>query len=203
MVSVASFSHRVRKPLLHISLSFHPQDNLSGERMLEVAFGYLMGVGIKKENHQIAIFEHKDRPYRYFHIYINRVSLELEPAISDAFFYYRNMKVCRSLEEKYDLVRFKSGPSGDSDEYTIRDKNVGKLRVREFVRTAIQDATKAGVHTLDRLADVLALQQIDTQWRLDETGERTGVAFRYNNIAVTGRMVGFPFPVLKKFIAKD
>ena len=71
MRTTANGSTRVRKPVLHISIAWAPEDNPSRDQMEEVADAVLDSVHM--ERHQAMLVAHGDEAYDHLHIIANRV----------------------------------------------------------------------------------------------------------------------------------
>lgn len=71
MTFQARANDRVQKPVLHLSISWAPEDHPTEEQMRTIAGGMLEDLGISA--HQASIVAHEDKPYAHVHIMANRV----------------------------------------------------------------------------------------------------------------------------------
>lgn len=92
----------VKKPNIHISLSFHKDDILDNEDMKRIAKDYLDNLGMGSQPY--AIYRHFDTEHPHIHIVSSLVKLDGKK-VDDSFLYYRSQKITRDLEEQYDLTK--------------------------------------------------------------------------------------------------
>lgn len=71
MTFQARANDRVQKPVLHLSISWAPEDRPTKAQMRTIAGGMLEDLGIGA--HQASIVAHEDKPYAHVHIMANRV----------------------------------------------------------------------------------------------------------------------------------
>lgn len=64
-------SHRVLKPMMHLSLSWHPSENPTDEQMIEAMDALLRHLGLSE--HQAVYAVHLEKLHRHIHAGINRV----------------------------------------------------------------------------------------------------------------------------------
>jgi len=91
---------KTEKPVVHISLNPHPNDNLSDEQLSTIAQEYLdkMGYG----NQPFVVYKHEDIDRHHIHIVSLRVD-EYGKKINDKFEFRRSKETTRELEQKYGL----------------------------------------------------------------------------------------------------
>lgn len=224
MISVANNSTRVEKPVLHISVSFHPDECPDQETMLKATHIYLEEMKISTDNHQIAIYEHHDTPHKHFHLYINRVNIETNTAIDMYRSYPKNDAACRKAEQMLGLrptdsikeTREKrkqksiqrSEAVSDSDVsvssgWVIKDKDEHRFKVRHFVHSAVEKTLLGGVGDRDELARILKLLNIEAIWKDDSQGNFVGASFKYDNLSITGNAAGFTATDLRKHFSGE
>ncbi|MFR3216421.1 MAG: conjugal transfer protein MobB [Dysgonomonas mossii] len=88
------------KPILHISLNPAPEDYLSDNQFAELAKDYMDRMGYGDQPY--IVYVHDDTGRRHIHIVTTCVD-ENGNKISDTYEWNRSMKVCRDLEQKYNL----------------------------------------------------------------------------------------------------
>ena len=98
---------RVTKPVGHISLAFHKEDEhrLTDRAMAGIALEYLKGMGITDT--QMLIVRHFDKEHPHVHISFNRIACDGR-TISDRNERIRSACICKELTRMYDLY-FASG----------------------------------------------------------------------------------------------
>lgn len=95
MTVAALMSRRVKKPVLHCSLSYAPDENPTEDQMRADAIEALKGLGL--ERHQALVVRHRDKGHAHIHIAANRVGPEGRAA-HDGHSYARLETVLRSIE---------------------------------------------------------------------------------------------------------
>ena len=93
-------SSRTERPMMHISLNPHPDDVLSDTDFTRLAHDYMQMMGFSEMPYMI--YKHADIDRHHVHIVALRVGTDGR-CISDRNNFYKNMKVCRELEQKYGL----------------------------------------------------------------------------------------------------
>jgi hypothetical protein len=97
---VRALNSRLSKPVLHITLSRAPGENLQSGKLMEIAGQYAMDFGF--ENNQFLATTHKDTGHQHFHIIANRVGFD-KKTVSDSNNYKRMADFCRKTELLYGL----------------------------------------------------------------------------------------------------
>lgn len=96
------------KTALHISLNPDPNDKVSDEKFIQMAQDYMNEMGYGEQ--PFVVFKHTD--INRTHIHIVSVGVDEEgKKISDKFEKRKSMKICRELEQKYNLI---SAPNKES-----------------------------------------------------------------------------------------
>lgn len=98
----ARMNPKVTKPVGHISLAFHKEDEhrLSDRAMARLALEYLKKMGIIDT--QILIVRHFDKEHPHVHIAFNRIANDGR-TISDRNERVRSTRICKELTRKYGL----------------------------------------------------------------------------------------------------
>lgn len=186
MNAVAALSSRCKKPVLHTSLSWPPGEQVSREQMLKAAAMYCELMGAPLDQHQVVIYEHKDKPHPHLHLYINRVPLNGGPALHLSQNYARNVKACREISEQLGMAPVVSRRQ------SLKDHNQGRMQARTFVqeqlRAAMQDPR---ILSLASLTDRLQERGVEAVFKHDNKGILVGASFRHNNTPVKGTEVGY------------
>lgn len=97
MTVATLMSRRVRKPVLHCSISYAPDENPTEDEMRTDAFEALKGLGL--EHHQALVVRHRDKGHAHIHIAANRVGPEGRAA-HDSQSYAKLEAVLRSIERE-------------------------------------------------------------------------------------------------------
>ncbi len=90
-----------KKPVIHISLNPHPDDQLSDEQFSAIALEYIekMGYG----NQPFVVYKHEDIDRHHLHIVTLAVN-EQGKKISDGNNFYKSKHITREIEQKYGLL---------------------------------------------------------------------------------------------------
>ena len=97
---VARLSRRVEKPVLHLSLSLPPGEQLNRNQLIEAGQELAKEFGVA--DNQYPIIQHKDTNKQHIHLVANRVGYQGKAA-STSNNYLRMDRLCRRLEKKYRL----------------------------------------------------------------------------------------------------
>lgn len=216
MEAVCRGSSHIRKPVLHISVSFHPEESPPREIMLAATYAYLEVMEIAIDDHQVVVYEHHDTAHKHLHVYINRIRLSTFTAASDSFYHLRSESACRIVEKQLDLR-----PTESLDERRRNRKRKGNAEiiaeissikgrvkdhhystVRDFIREKINDILRQEDTTAERFTEKLGEDGVEVLWRKDEYDRQVGVSFRYDNRILTGVKVGFKAEVLLERLSK-
>ena len=94
-------NRKTEKPILHISLNPDPKDCVTEEQFRKLAEQYMQRMGFGDQPY--IVYRHNDIGREHLHIVSVRVD-ETGRAISDSYEHERSMKVCRELEQRFDLT---------------------------------------------------------------------------------------------------
>jgi hypothetical protein len=97
---VARLSKRVEKPVLHLSLSLPPGEQLNRSQLIEAGQELAKEFGVA--DNQYLIIQHKDTDRQHIHLVANRVGYQGKAA-STSNNYLKMDRLCRRLEKKYKL----------------------------------------------------------------------------------------------------
>jgi hypothetical protein len=185
MQAISELSNRVQKPVWHTVLSWPPGEEVTKEQKLRAAALYCELMGASLERHQVAVYEHKDKPHAHIHIYINRVPIDGGPALRSDQNYARNVKATRQIREQLGMKPL------PERRLSTRDLDPQKEGTRNYVRERMMAALQNGsIRSLDQLTARLQEQQIEVVLKRDGKGVLVGTSFRYQEISVKGTDVG-------------
>jgi hypothetical protein len=74
MTHTAARNGRVEKPVYHVSINWHPEDEPTPEQMEATADRLLLDLGLSE--HQVLMVAHRDTEHRHVHLMVNRVHPE-------------------------------------------------------------------------------------------------------------------------------
>ncbi|KAA6337514.1 hypothetical protein EZS27_014411 [termite gut metagenome] len=101
-----AMNNKTEKVVFHASLNPDPKDKLSNEQLSEIAQAYMQKLGYG--NQPYIVFKHSDIKREHLHIVSLRVD-ENGKKINDSYEVARSMKVCKELEQEFNLVPLMKG----------------------------------------------------------------------------------------------
>lgn len=141
MTLASMMSRRVRKPVLHCSISYGPGEEPSDAEMRADGRAALKSLGL--EDHQAIIIRHRDRGHIHFHIAANRVGVDGR-AVHDSHSYAQLETALRDIEHRRGWHpisgRNAPGPDGRRFQGAARRPDPRQVAVPAPVRAALLDA---------------------------------------------------------------
>lgn len=180
----------LKKAVCHVSLSLHPDEQLTDAQWCKVAHTWLEGMGFN--NNQYVISRHTDAPHAHIHILVNRIKLDGK-VVSDAHDYKRQEPIMRQLEKVYGLRQVPSS-------HEVGRKSLSKGEVEKALRTGntptrlqlqgIIDKAVQGGCTLNDFKERLASAGVEVRCNKASTGFISGVSFAVGDLAFKGSNLG-------------
>ncbi len=123
-----SQNYRTRKPIVHISLNPHPDDKLTDAEFVALAQDYMERMGYGEQPY--VIYKHEDIERHHLHIITTNVDKQGRK-IRDGHNFHINNKVCRELEDKYNLnPATKSQKEQQSFTFNKVDASKGNVKIQ-------------------------------------------------------------------------
>ena len=97
---VRQLNPKLSKPVLHITLSLSPGEQLSKDKLIEMCQDCAKDMGF--ENNQYIAIHHRDTNHQHLHIVANRVGYD-KRTVSDSRNFQKIAVYCRKMELKFDL----------------------------------------------------------------------------------------------------
>jgi hypothetical protein len=139
---------KLTKCVLHCSLSFQARDNLSNDRMVEIAVEWLEKMGMS--NTAYAILKHNDTPtHPHVHIILTRID-DNGLTISDKHNFKRGKQECQKLIKTHSLSEIPEFQNLSNDRSRLRGKELFKWDVYVAVHQLLPKC-----ESLDNLASML------------------------------------------------
>jgi hypothetical protein len=182
---VQRLSHRVEKPVLHMTLRLAPGDQLSKQQLIEIGKECVSEFGVA--DHQYLTVLHKDTREQHIHIVANRVGFDGKAA-KDSNNYKRMANLCRRLEKKYHLQEvLNPRPFLSSDQQRLPRHDRRRQQLKENIAKALEQA--------DTFADFKkAMQDMGYQ-----VLKGRGISFiDRKKVKTKGSEVGFSLKTLEK-----
>lgn len=168
MTIASMMSRRVRKPVLHCSISYGPGENPSEDQMRMDGQAALKGLGL--EENQAIVIRHRDRDHPHMHIAANRVGPRGR-TVHDSQSYAQLESVLREIE-------------GRRGWRPVPGRNAPGLEGQRFCGAALRpDPRQVSVPTPVRAALLEATTWKELHERLETAGWRLEVKKRPGQIA--------------------
>lgn len=137
---VRQLNLKLSKPVMHITLSLAPGENLSRDKLMEMAQACAKEMDF--ENNQYVAVLHRDTNHQHIHIVANRIGFD-KRTVSDSNSYRKIANYCRKMEIQYNLRQVIS-----PRQFLPRGQRVlPRLDQRkELLRQHIQQALKESRH---------------------------------------------------------
>ena len=190
----------ISKPVWHSSLSFTKQDNMTNDKMVEIANRFMEKAGFTKDNNQFVIIKHNDREHTHCHIIANRVGFDGK-AVSDYYCKSKTVQWSKEIEKEYNLTRVQElAQKKRIEKAMVNGKDLSKEQIKDVL---IQTLKQPGIKTLNELAKGLLPHGIDMQLKHAKTGIDYGVSFSKNGITYKGSDIGkqFAFKALSQVLS--
>lgn len=184
-------THRLSKPVKHISIAFSPKDagrfpdNEEGDRFMErIAREWMQEMGIDPDNTQYIIARHFDKNHPHCHLVINRIAND-GSVISDKFEKRRNEEACKRIKKRHGLT-FGNANSREINPDRLRRYDAARLEIRDIVSSAIDRAK-----TWKEFDNLLRADGITLHLCTDKnTGCIRGLAFEKDGFRISGSKLG-------------
>ncbi len=197
-----------KKPVMHMQISFHPDEKLSSEQAQKAIDSIIKDAGIDRNNHQFLVVEHFDKNHQHFHVVCNRVGLD-NKLLSDSHLKIKLNVACDKVEKEQGL-RPTEGRQYQFDVNTGEGKFVKVEKTKEQAKKLPNDKREkvkaAKEQVQNKVIDVLKIAKTPQEFKekLAEKGVEVrfsedrannnairGASFRTDDVAVKGGDIGF------------
>jgi len=187
--AISGENPNISKPVWHTSLSFAKEDNITNDKMAEIAQRFMEKAGFSKENNQFIVIRHNDRDHRHCHIVANRVGFDGR-AVSDSFFKSKTVQWSKELEKEYGLTKVQ-----EIAKVKMVEKTKEFIPDKEFLKEYISKTLKSkGITSLEELSLKLREKGIDMEiLKHSKTGKDYGVNFKVRGSTYKGSDLGKKF----------
>ena len=128
---------RTEKPVIHISLNPHPDDELTDGQLAAIGREYMEKLGYG--NQPFLIFKHEDIDRHHIHIVSLRVDSEGRK-ISDRFEHRRSKEITGQLEQKYGLHPAEGQKK--AEEWKLRPVDAARGDIRRQIADTVKPLLK-------------------------------------------------------------
>jgi hypothetical protein len=188
---------RCQKPVWHSSLSWKPGESPTKEQMIEAANRYCTKMGADPKDHQIAVYQHHDKPHKHIHVYINRVPTDGSKALETSHNYVRNVRICKEITQELGFAKLEKLQEGK-----LRHVAENRTEAQRVVNLAIKQALKQKCKTPEDLERRLKEKGIESKFTVEE-GRLKYSSYSYQGVAIKGQDVGFTAKQLQMRLVKN
>ena len=181
---------RVMKPVEHISLAFHKEDEhrLTDRAMAGIALEYLKEMGITDT--QILIVRHFDKEHPHVHIAFNRISNDGR-TISDRNEWIRSTRICKELTRKYNL--YFARDKERVKQHRLKEPDKTKYRLYSILKSEVSRCGNWNMLTAN-----LKKQGVEMRFKYKgKSDEVQGVVFTMNGYSFSGSKIDRRFSYSK------
>lgn len=186
------------RAVMHVALAWPAEETeqLSNERMRELAHAYLKEMKVEADNTQWVLVRHKDQAHPHAHLIVNRVDND-GATVSDQHNYRQSMEACRKLEKQYGLVSAQevSQDNRRAVREQLPERAAAKLYVQDALSRHLPHATSPEELTAAMQRDGIGVQATYQTEKLQAVvfeyeghhlkGSELGRAYSGNNLAKT------------------
>jgi hypothetical protein len=185
---VRNLNPKLSKPVLHITLSLAPGDQLAKEKLMEMCQDCAKDMGF--ENNQYVAIHHKDTNHQHLHIVANRIGFD-KRTVSDSNNFQKIATFCRKTEMKFGLTEVLSPRKFlPKEQWQIPRKDTRKEKLKNSIQGALQKASN--YQQFEQIMESLGYQVLKAR----------GIAFIDDKkVKIKGSEVGFSLMTIEKILA--
>ena len=186
----SNMNPKVTKPVGHISLAFHKEDEhrLTDRAMVGIALEYLKEMGITDT--QVLIVRHFDKEHPHVHIAFNRIANNGR-TISDRNERIRSARICKEITRKYSL--YLASGKEQVKQHRLKEPDKTKYGLYNILKSEV---SRCG--NWRQLAANLEKQGVDMRFKYKgKSGEVQGVVFTMNGYSFSGSKIDRRFSYSK------
>ena len=210
MRAVAEQSERVKKPMIHYSISLAPGERLSGSDWRKLAKQYMKEMGYT--DNQYLLMRHTDTPnHDHAHLVINRVQRTTGKAVCLGWDYYKSQALVRKLEKEFNLDKVRTSwepfterlPGEEKPLLALPPTVAGRQVVEENVRGVVNEGLLVS-EDLKAFINRVETRGVEVELRKGK-GKLRGIAFTQDGERFTGSQLGkgYSLPRLMKALEKQ
>ena len=185
---VRQLNFKLSKPVLHITLSLAPGEQLSKDKLMQLCQDCAKDMGF--ENNQYLAIHHKDTSHQHLHIVANRIGFD-KRTVSDSNNFQKIAVYCRKMELKFNLTPVLSPRKFLAREQRQIPRQDGrKEQLKRDIQQALQQVNN--YQQFEQKMKVLGYQVLKTR----------GISFIDDKkVKIKGSEVGFSLMKIEKILA--
>lgn len=225
---ISNGNPRVSKPVIHLSINFSKDENISEKLRRQAVQAVLKEMGVSKEDHQYFVVKHNDTSHPHYHIVLNKVDLngnKLNLGFNgkkEEFVKNRLQVIADKIEQEHGLRRTKGRniiydpkeakgyrfltkeekASQRAEQKTgFKEKDPNKREQKAIIKKAVTEAFQdKAIVTADQFKKSLESKGIDVRYQENKNGI-SGVSFKTDKISVKGSLIGVKWSDISKVLA--
>lgn len=171
----------IRKPVYHFSLSYHPNDNVTDEQMVEDAKEFLDKLGFGET--QYVMIAHTDKEHHHLHIISNIINKKGKRISTERL-------TDRMHEIAAEITKDRGYTWGEkANKKTIENAHKPREKVRYIIEKIIKDAIIESI-SFEQLQDELIKKGVSCRVKEATDGKRGGISFSYSYKGVEHKFSG-------------
>jgi Relaxase/Mobilisation nuclease domain len=185
---VRQLNSRLSKPVLHITLSLAPGEQLSKDKLMQLCRDCATDMGFK--NNQYVAIHHKDTSHQHLHIVANRIGFD-KRTVNDSNNFQKIAAYCRKMELKFNLTQVLSPRKFlPKEQRQIPRQDARKEQLKNGIQKALQQVNN--YQQFEQLMKSLGYQVLKAR----------GVSFIDDKkVKIKGSEVGFSLMKIEKILA--
>jgi hypothetical protein len=207
-----------KKPVLHLSFAFAPEDNLSSAQEIEAVKASMLHLKISEEKHQYVLVKHNDtnHSHSHYHAIINKVDDE-NKILDTNWIKNKCVVAADKIEQEHNLhrvqgrnIKFEDTEKGYK--YTPKEERIKQIpKLNEYetkVNKGITEVlTDKKTFSFDDFKKELEKKNIKVRLNVDEkTNQIKGTSFRLNEksaVNVSGSKIGYSANVISQKLEQN
>jgi len=193
----AAQNPRLKSPVLHIIISWPPDENIAADLMKTIVKEYLESLHLSDT--QFAVVKHNDRKHQHVHLVVNRVSNNGK-TIRDNYIGLRGKKIAQQLTQKYGLKIANDKHLGQTDLTRLHGKDAARYEIFAAIHDLLPECKN-----LEDLKQRLAHRQISILYKYKgQSNEVQGISFCKGELKFKGSEIdrSFSYNNLQKMFAR-
>lgn len=185
---VRQLNPKLSKPVLHITLSLVPGEELPKNKLIEMCQDCATDIGF--ENNQYVAIHHKDTSHQHLHIVANRIGFD-KRTVSDSNNFKKIAAYCRKMELKFNLTQVLSPRRFlPKDQQQIPRQDERKEKLKNVIQKTLQQVSN--YQQFEQVMKVLGYQVLKAR----------GISFIDDKkVKIKGSEVGFSLMKIEKILA--
>ena len=185
---VRQLNPKLSKPVLHITLSLVPGEELPKDKLIEMCQDCATDMGF--ENNQYVAIHHKDTSHQHLHIVANRIGFD-KRTVSDSNNFQKIAAYCRKMELKFNLTQVLSPRRFlPKDQQQIPRQDERKEKLKNSIQKTLQQVSN--YQQFEQVMKALGYQVLKAR----------GISFIDDKkVKIKGSEVGFSLMKIEKILA--